>query len=134
MFRDIAERFNLSIEKADNAPIELLMEMPKQQGLDFPITLGLQNGDELNIGVNAFWSYFFPFEEKKALVEQSISDLIRGKMWIEHHHQFGRITKSQLVSGVNGKRKVLYTSQKALHFPFLPRKKTKIQNAAMKSI
>ncbi|MDP2046859.1 MAG: Sua5/YciO/YrdC/YwlC family protein [Deltaproteobacteria bacterium] len=31
--------------------------------MSLPLTLGLQNSDELNFGVADFWSYFFPFDD-----------------------------------------------------------------------
>jgi len=42
--------------------MEVCWTFPEQAKLSLPLTLGLQNCDELNFGVSDFWSYFFPFE------------------------------------------------------------------------
>ena len=61
-----------------NAPVELLWEFPIQPKLTHSILLGLQNGDELNFGVGEFWSYFFPFEKKRAEFEELIDHWVTG--------------------------------------------------------
>ena len=132
MYRAIASDFGLNIEKVEDAPIELLMEIPKQDGLDFTIMLGLQNRDELNVGVEDFLSYFFPFEKRQASVDQAVRGLISGKAWIAVKHQFGRTVKAQLVRECNGKKEVLYTAHKSFSLPLFPRKESKIQNTAMR--
>jgi hypothetical protein len=69
LFRDFASRPSFTIEKVDNPNIELLMGLPRQGGLSFELTLGLQNRDELNIGFEGFWCYFFPYEEEFSVVK-----------------------------------------------------------------
>ena len=54
LFRDFANRHSLAIEKVDNPNVELLMRLPRQMGLSFELTLGLQNRDELNVGFEGF--------------------------------------------------------------------------------
>jgi len=60
LFSRFAKRHGLHHLEID-APVEVLWEFPIQTGLSLPLTLGLQNNDELNFGVPGFWSYFFPF-------------------------------------------------------------------------
>lgn len=62
LFRRFAERHDLIYEVETDAPIEVLWIFPQQDKLSHALTLGLQNGDELNFGVSDFWSYFFPFD------------------------------------------------------------------------
>jgi len=69
LFARFAERHRLIYSVEPDAPIEVLWEFPEQQGLSFPVTLGLQNGDELNFGVADFWSSFFPFERSASTFE-----------------------------------------------------------------
>ena len=73
LFRDFARRHSFAIEKVDQPEVELLMRVPEQPGLSFELTLGLQNVDELNIGFEEFWSYFFPFEERTGNLYQTHS-------------------------------------------------------------
>lgn len=54
LFAHFAERHRLAHIVEPDAPIEMLWEFPEQRGLSLPITLGLQNGDELNFGVVDF--------------------------------------------------------------------------------
>jgi len=43
-----------------------------------PLTLGLQNGDELNFGVSDFWSYFSPFDEVSDWFDEVIDAWMAG--------------------------------------------------------
>lgn len=61
LFQRFAERHDLRYTVQPDAPIEVLWEFPEQPKLSLPLSLGLQNGDELNFGVSDFWSYFFPY-------------------------------------------------------------------------
>ena len=51
LFREFAAKHGLRIEKEEQDEIELLMTVPQQEGLSFELTLGLQNGDEINIAL-----------------------------------------------------------------------------------
>ena len=57
LFARVAERHSLRFEIDASAPVEVLWRFPKQEQLSLPITLALQNNDELNFGVAKFWSY-----------------------------------------------------------------------------
>jgi hypothetical protein len=78
LFADFAERHRLVYSVESDAPIEVLWEFPEQQGLSFPITLGLQNGDELNFGVVDFWSNFFPFDTSANIFERALDAWVAG--------------------------------------------------------
>lgn len=54
LFTRFAERHRLTYEVEPDAPIEVLWTFPRQDGLSMPVTLGLQNIDELNFGVADF--------------------------------------------------------------------------------
>ena len=71
LFRRFADRHGLTHE-VETAPMEVCWTFPRQPKLSLPVTLGLQNGDELNFGVSDFWSYFFPFEEVAETFEHAI--------------------------------------------------------------
>ncbi len=78
LFTRFAEKHGLTYEVEPNAPIEVLWSFPIQGALSVPITLGLQNGDELNLGIAEFWSYFFPFEDVFAQFERILDAWIDG--------------------------------------------------------
>jgi len=79
LFARFAQRHRLVYSVVPDAPIEVLWEFPKQHGLSLPITLGLQNGDELNFGVADFWSNFFPFEKSATTFERALEAWVVGK-------------------------------------------------------
>jgi len=91
LFARFAERHRLAYNVEPNAPIEVLWEFPKQHGLLFPITLGLQNGDELNFGVADFWSNFFPFDESVITFERVLDAWVVGDARIVHVALGGRV-------------------------------------------
>ncbi|TFI58173.1 hypothetical protein E2493_11370 [Sphingomonas parva] len=91
LFRRVAARHGLRWEAAAEPPIELLWSFPAQPGLSLPITLGLQNMDELNFGVADFWSYFFPFEDVAETFEAMLDAWIAGEARILVTGRRGRI-------------------------------------------
>lgn len=113
LFRDFAVRHAFTIEKLDEPHVELLMRVPEQPGLSFELTLGLQNRDELNIGFEGFWSYFFPFEKKSALVARALDGIVTGECRLAIHKQFGRVVKYVLEERNNGRWDVVYTAYEA---------------------
>jgi hypothetical protein len=78
LFARFAERHELVYIVEPDAPIEVLWEFPEQKRLSFPITLGLQNGDELNFGVAGFWSNFFPFGQSASTFERALDAWVVG--------------------------------------------------------
>ena len=77
LFARFASKHGLTYE-VTNAPVEVMWEFPVQPKLSHRIVLSLQNNDELNFGVGAFWSYFFPFEEKRVEFEVIIDKWFEG--------------------------------------------------------
>ena len=61
LFAAFADRYGLIYDVDEAAPVEVCWRFPVQEHLSVPITLALQNGDEINFCVAEFWSYFFPF-------------------------------------------------------------------------
>jgi hypothetical protein len=78
LFSRFVERHKLSYQVDHDAPVEVLWRLPVQEGLSLPLTLGLQNWDELNLGVEQFWSYFFPFDDVAEEFEQFLDMWIAG--------------------------------------------------------
>ncbi len=78
LFLEFANRHDLRFEPDAEAPVEVCWRFPVQPGLSTPITLALQNLDELNFGVGEFWSYFFPFDDIATRFEGFINAWIEG--------------------------------------------------------
>ncbi|MFN0137441.1 MAG: hypothetical protein ACKVS9_15160 [Phycisphaerae bacterium] len=120
LFRNFARRHSFSIEKVNDPEVELLMRVPAQPGLSFELTLGLQNGDELNIGFEEFWSYFFPFDEKtRRTVVDALDALVAGECRLAIHTQLGRVVKHVLERRHDGRWRSVYTAIASFQLPFL---------------
>lgn len=78
LFRRFAERHGLRYEVETGVPMEACWTFPEQPKLSMPLTLGLQNRDELNFGVSDFWSCFFPFEKVADRFEHILDAWIAG--------------------------------------------------------
>jgi len=101
LFKAFAERHDLTFVKKE-APVELLWEFPVQTKLSLPVTLGLQNNDELNFGVDHFWSYFFPFPKSAAKFTQIIDAWVEGRARLVRKQRFMNwlsLTKLELKKG-----------------------------------
>jgi hypothetical protein len=68
-----------------------MWHVPRQEGLSFPLTLGLQNWDELNLGVEDFWSYFFPFDDVAQQFELILDKWVAGDARVGITGRRGRI-------------------------------------------
>jgi hypothetical protein len=78
LFRHFAERHGLTYYIESNVPMEICWTFPRQPKLSMPLTLGLQNCDELNFGVSDFWPYFFPFEDVADAFEHILDAWVGG--------------------------------------------------------
>jgi hypothetical protein len=117
LFARFAERHSLHFEIDHDAPIELLWTFPVQPGLLRPLTLGLQNRDELNFGVEDFWSYFFPFQKAAARFEQIIDAWLKSQARILVTGRRGRVL--ELLE--DGEWVAVYRANRILPFKGLPR-------------
>jgi hypothetical protein len=128
LFRAFASRHSLTIEKVDNPNIELLMRLPRQEGLSFELTLGLQNRDELNIGFEGFWSYFFPYEAKVEVVRNLLEGIASGNCRLATHRQFGRVVKRVLEQRFDQSWCEMYTASSLLRLPTIGTKVSYLYN------
>lgn len=79
LFRRFAEKNDLTFEVDSGQPMEVCWNFPLQKKLHLPVTLGLQNSDELNFGVSDFWSYFFPFDQVAGKFSAAIDAWVTGE-------------------------------------------------------
>lgn len=128
LFRNFARRHSLIIEKISDPEFDLLMCVPRQPGLSFEITLGLQNSDEINIGFEEFWSYFFPFETTKKTVSDLLDALVLGDCRLAIHTRRGRTVKRVLELRTDGGWQPVYTEYPSIQLPFLGATKTYFSN------
>ena len=113
LFRRFAERHGLTYDVETGVPMEVCWTFPEQPKLSMPLTLGLQNCDELNFGVSDFWSYFFPFESVADEFERILDAWVAGNARVA-------VTgfRSRLLQVRDGARwKTVYSANGCL-FPF----------------
>jgi hypothetical protein len=91
LFTRFIERHGFTHDVDTNAPVEVMWHIPAQKGLSLPLTLGLQNWDELNLGVEKFWSYFFPFDDVAQRFEQILDKWVAGDARVGITGRRGRI-------------------------------------------
>lgn len=90
LFERFAQQHRLSLVDTRSSQVEVLFELPVQPGLKHALTLGLQNLDELNFGVEHFWSYFFPYEEVEAEFENILAEWMAGRARVVRFRGRGR--------------------------------------------
>ncbi len=78
LFSNFVSRHGFTYEVDETAPVETMWVIPSQAGLSLPLVLGLQNNDELNLGVEKFWSYFFPFDDVAEEFEEILEKWVAG--------------------------------------------------------
>jgi hypothetical protein len=96
LFGRFARRHGLDHLEID-APVEVLWEFPIQRRLSLPLTLALQNRDELNFGVPGFRSYFFPFLRIAEEFESCLDAWLLGEARIVRRRRFAQIASSSIL-------------------------------------
>lgn len=86
-FVRLVERHGIEGSFYNEAPVEVLFEIPKQVGLDFDITLCLQNMDELWVWVADCSFCTFPYDMHGKYFIGLIDGLISGTNRIIKYHQ-----------------------------------------------
>ena len=79
LFTRFAERHALRFHAVDHPALDPCWEFPAQERLYRPICLALQNHDELNFGVEDFWSYFFPIGDVSGRFEAILDAWVTGE-------------------------------------------------------
>ena len=108
LFRRFAERHGLTYAVEADVPMEVCWTFPEQAKLSLPLTLGLQNCDELNFGVSDFWSCFFPFISVAEKFENILDAWVAGEARVAIMRGQGRLLQVRegdhwkAVYGANG--------------------------------
>jgi hypothetical protein len=87
LFAELAERYRLQIIWDEEAPVEVCCTFPKQEGLDFELSLTLQ-GDELTLSHDWFWADLFPGDRPSTWTEfELLADgMLSGEARALVHH------------------------------------------------
>ena len=97
-FEQIQRKFPaLKMRIHTDQPVELCMDIPKQNGLNFDVHLNLQNIDQLHLSAGNFWCEWCPCTLKER-VEQyidAVSGLLSGKYRILEHYRGKKAVKAE---------------------------------------
>ena len=97
LFTRFANRHQLRYWVEETPNLDVSWIIPPQTGLSHDLYLALQNGDELNfgvyleLGVEGFWSYFFPFEHVAEWFEEILSQWVAGEARVGIIGERGRV-------------------------------------------
>jgi hypothetical protein len=78
--------------------LEAAVEIPRQVGLDFDVSINLQNFDELHLSASNFWVEWFPCEEEEVFsrfIEACVA-LLSGRGRLVESYLGGRAVSSRL--------------------------------------
>lgn len=96
---EIAARFpSLQMIEEPDAPVELSIRIPVQDGLSHDTWLALQNNDELHFLVGNFWLEWFPCSKPSRAREfiAAVSGFLSGEYRVLEHYHGNRCVKAQL--------------------------------------
>ena len=131
-FKEISRRFpGLKMHIHADAPVELCMDIPRQENLAFDVHLNLQNNDELHLASGHFWCEWFPCSEQKKADQyiDAVSGLLAGKYRIVEHYHGKKAVKAELQIPENDRWKTIAAwATFYLPFPWLKKHYEVLQN------
>lgn len=89
----------------DHPHVEAMAELPKQTGLDFEVSINLQNQDELHLNAgDHFWVEWFPCGDDEVFERflQAAVGVISGEFRIVESFVLGRAVRAELQQPVAG--------------------------------
>ena len=101
LFDRIREAFPSLAMNLDPDPgdvVELSLDIPAQDGLDFWIGLNLQNEDELHLSAGELWASWFPCDDEPVREKYylAVTGLLSGQNRIVEHMRGKRCVKAEL--------------------------------------
>lgn len=133
VFREIESAFpNLKITlDLEHPHVEMMLHIPKQEGLVFDVSLNVQNRDELHLNAGSFWQEWFPCTDEaigKRFIE-AVTGLLAGDNRIVEHYRGKKAVKAQLQRPKGADWETIATWS-CLHLPIPFRQTTKtLRNA-----
>ncbi|WP_036481454.1 hypothetical protein [Myxosarcina sp. GI1] len=131
-FAEIKTRFpHLQIIDNRDAPVELSVIIPVQQGLKHEVNLNFQNRDELHFSVSHLWLRWFPCTNPTYVNEylDAVSGFLSGKYQIIEHYRGSKCFKAEFQSPCGKDWKTIATSNPfQLTFPWEKRRLEKVSN------
>ena len=138
VFKEIQNEFpdiTMELDK-EHEHVDLMMEIPEQEGITHGINLNLQN-DELHLSVANFWCEWFPCTDAEVVADykKAVIGYIRGDYRLLEYSKGKGVYRSKLQAYENGRWSTVATSSGYLRitfasvFSFEKKQTTVIQNA-----
>lgn len=98
-FAEIGARFpHLQLTEEPDAPVEISLSIPVQDGLKHAVWLGFQNMDELHFSVGHFWCEWFPCtdQDKTRTFIDAVCGFLSGRYRSLEHYRGGKCFMAEL--------------------------------------
>ena len=105
----------------DDPHVDARLEIPRQPGLDFDVSINLQNLDELHINAGALWVEWFPCGDQQVFNQfiEATTGLLSGSHRIVEYHGAGAPAKAELQRPTgSGRQKIAVWSNLRTLLPF----------------
>ena len=124
--------------KREQPVVHAIADIPAQPGLDFNVSINLQNSDELHLNAGRnFWGEWFPCWRQDVFDDyvRTVTGVISGEYRIVERHLFGRVDSAALErpNGRGGWEQVATWRALVSLVPF-PRALTLVQNRSAGSL
>ena len=121
VFKEIQNEFpdiTMELDK-EHEHVDLMMEIPEQEGITHGINLNLQN-DELHLSVANFWCEWFPCTDAEVVADykKAVIGYIRGDYRLLEYSKGKGVYRSKLQAYENGRWSTVATSSGYLRITF----------------
>ena len=105
----------------EEAPVQVSLSIPVQDGLKHEVWLAFQNGDELHFGVGHFWLEWFPCTDPEVVTAyiEAVSAFLAGRARVLERYRGDRCVGAKLqLAGGSGWSTIGTWSRLSLPFPW----------------
>jgi len=109
--------------------LDLAMDIPKQSGLDFDVSLNLQD-DELHISASGFWGSYFPMKDPIVITAylEAVKGILSGEYRILQSMKNGMVITSFLQRPNEGSWETIFTDRRKWKWPWIKYEQRIIKN------
>ena len=114
----------------DDKFVDLSMDIPRQNGLDFDVNVNLQNEDELQISTSFICCNFFSIDNPDTVDDfvKAVQGLIMGEYRVLQFVRHGKVFKSLLQRPNESKWVTIYKHLLTFRLPWMRLEENSIQN------
>ena len=120
LFLSIAADAQLSGTFSNEAPVDVLFKLPRQKGLSLPISLMLQNLDELHFAGTDWQFCWFPFRDVDSDFREAVTGFLKGQYRVKEYWRGNRFRGGKLQGPSDSGWQTLASCQEGFSFPWPP--------------